>query len=81
MSQHKINNALRYIKSVAATPNEELETRIKQLVSEDFVRFLHDYGVMVMQTQPNAAHTLMLLGYMVRVNEEKKVFMQKGANA
>lgn len=84
MSNKRIQDALEYIQRVGQMPEEELQQRIKQIVPEDFVQFLYGYGELVKNNTPHAVQSLMLLGYMVRVNEEQaglNVFTQKGARA
>jgi hypothetical protein len=84
LSNKRIQDALEYIQRVGQMPEEELQQRIKQIVPEDFVQFLYSYGDLVKNNTPHAVQSLMLLGYMVRVNEEQtglNVFTQKGARA
>lgn len=70
MTSQKIKQALEYFQLVAVEDPTILETRISEIVGEDFAVFMNNYSVKVIMSHPESAATLMLMGYMLRVHEE-----------
>lgn len=69
MSQ-KVKEASEYIASLREKSPDELEEMIKSVAGEELTVFFHSYAGFTIAHNTGLASSLMLLGYMCRVNEE-----------
>ena len=67
----KLQQAMKFIKSVRTMDTKTLNKVILEKAGEDLARFCLEYGKKLMAADPDAVPSLMLMGYLIRAQEDE----------